>query len=108
MMTWDTPEGIVLSLGGELDVAATPDVLAKVEALTEDGHLRIVLDMRHVTFCDCAGLSALLGAQRIAHNAGGWARLARIEPPALRIITLAGVATPLTGYPSAEAAFAAP
>ena len=105
MMTWEAPGGIVLSLGGELDVAVTSELLARVRTLADDGHIRIVMDMRHVTFCDCAGLSALLSAQRIAHDAGGWVRLARIEPPTLRIIALAGLAVPLAGHPSAAAAF---
>ena len=108
ILSWDTDAGMVLSLGGELDVAGAPDLLARVQALTEQGYLRIVVDLRHLEFCDCSGLRALLGAQRIAASAGGWTRLAHISRRLLWLIALVGLSEALPGYCDAAAAFAAP
>lgn len=61
------PNATVLRLTGELDLATAPDVLAAVEAETNDGGPgRLVLDMSAVSFIDSTGVRTLLEANRLA------------------------------------------
>lgn len=106
-MTWSVPGGMVLSLGGELDVATAPLVTGRVRELVEQGHSRIVLDLAHLEFCDCSGLGALLRAQKITAGAGGWARLSRVPGMTRRIAEITGLREALVCYDSAAEALAA-
>jgi anti-sigma B factor antagonist len=56
----------VLRADGELDLAAVPDLLARVPDLV-DGAAGVVLDLRPVTFLDSAGLRLL---DRFARECG--------------------------------------
>jgi anti-sigma B factor antagonist len=108
MMTWPVPGAMVLSLGGELDLAAASLLLGRVQALVEQGHRRIVLDLAHLGFCDCSGLRALLRAREIATESGGWARLSRVGGLIRRVIELTALGQALECYDSALSAVGAP
>jgi anti-anti-sigma factor len=80
-----------LSVAGELDLA-TVDSLTRVAI----GALRLpvrvlVLDMHGVTFCDAAGVGALLRIQRSAAEVGTRLVLAGIRPAVRRVLDLVGV-----------------
>ena len=51
----------VVRLHGELDLAYAAPVRAALVAVAE---AEVVVDLRHLTFIDASGLSALLGARR--------------------------------------------
>lgn len=104
LMTWPVSGAMVLSLGGELDLATMPQLMERVRALVGEGYVRIVLDLGHLGFCDCTGLRALLRAQEIAAEAGGWARLSRVGALTRHIIELTGLRQALVCYDSAAAA----
>lgn len=106
-MTWSVPGGMVLSLGGGLDLATAPRLTDRVRELVGQGHPRIVLDLAHLDFCDCSGLGALLRTQRITAEAGGWTRLSRVMGLTRRIIELTGLRDVLVCYDSAAEAVAA-
>lgn len=106
MMTWSVRGGMVLSLGGELDIATASLVTDRVRALVAEGHARIVLDLAHLEFCDCSGLRALLRVQRIATEAGGWARLSRVGDMIQQIIALTGLRDVIVCYDNVSAALA--
>lgn len=107
LMTWPVTGAMVLSVGGELDVATMPQLVERVRALVEQGHVRIVLDLGHLEFCDCTGLRALLRAREIAAEAGGWTRLSRVGAMTRHIIGLTGLREALACYGSAAEAVAA-
>ena len=98
MMTWQVPGAMVLSLGGELDLASADLLTDRVRALVDEGHRRLVLDLAHLGFCDCAGLGALLRAQQIATGSGGWARLSRVGGLTRRVIGIIGLGEALVCY----------
>ncbi|GAA3790505.1 STAS domain-containing protein [Sphaerisporangium flaviroseum] len=51
----------VLYLAGDLDFHGTPGFYANVDGLwTPDGAPRLVIDLARLTFCDSAGLGALV------------------------------------------------
>ena len=104
MMTWPVEGAMVLSLGGELDIATTSLLTERVRALVGEGYPRIVLDLAHLRFCDCAGLRALLYAREIATEAGGWARLSRVAGLTRHIIEITGLTDALMCYESTSSA----
>lgn len=57
-------------LVGDLDMDTAPHVGSVVAACLAEGSTCLRLDMTGVSFCDCAGLSALLGARAAALRAG--------------------------------------
>jgi anti-sigma B factor antagonist len=58
----ETPERVVLSLSGELDIASAP----LLERATESVERPLVIDLSDVTFMDSTGLRALLLARQQA------------------------------------------
>jgi anti-sigma B factor antagonist len=61
---------VVLSVGGEIDLATAPDLCQKMEeAIALSPHL--VLDLADTTFMDSTGLTALVQARRACLSQGG-------------------------------------
>ncbi|MFG2892355.1 STAS domain-containing protein [Streptomyces sp. NPDC048248] len=83
----------VLELCGELDIFAAGKLSERLDDLT--GHRRpdLVLDLRAVTFIDCAGLSLLCRARHRARERGGLLRLAGVaeSDSVMRLLRLTGV-----------------
>lgn len=52
----------VVTLIGELDLATVPQLVSRLEELQEAGARRVLADCRLLTFCDVAGLTALVQA----------------------------------------------
>jgi anti-sigma B factor antagonist len=97
--------GLVLTLSGELDAADTGALNAHVDASIASGLVHLVLDLKALEFCDCAGLGALLRARRLTAAHQGWARLAHVQPHLVRIIRIVGLGADLACYPSIAHAF---
>lgn len=55
---------VVLSVAGELDVAAAPALSEKLNHLIRTGAGDVVVDLRRVSFVDSTGLAVLLNALR--------------------------------------------
>ncbi|MBH5336942.1 STAS domain-containing protein [Streptomyces pactum] len=77
--------GITLvEMAGELDIVAAGTARPCLDALVRGGrHPDIVLDLRGVTFVDCAGLSVLCRVRNRVLERGGRLRLV-IDDPRLR------------------------
>lgn len=60
-----------LRAAGELDLVGAPRLLAAVDAALVGAPV-IVLDLRQLTFCDTAGVHAVLDADAHAREAGAW------------------------------------
>ncbi len=98
-------DGAVLTVSGELDLAVAAALGTRVEAALAQGYTRLVMDLRDLTFCDCAGLTALLRARRSATEHNGWVRLAAVQPRVARIIQIAGLAAAFPCHLDNAAAF---
>ncbi|MFH8570185.1 STAS domain-containing protein [Streptomyces sp. NPDC017993] len=92
-MLHETGAVTVLELRGELDIFAAGKLSERLDGLT--GHHRpdLVLDLRAVTFIDCAGLSLLCRARHRARERGGRLRLAGVadSESVLRLLRLTGL-----------------
>ncbi len=65
----------VLELRGDLDIAVTPIVTARLDALTACPHPDLVVDLRPVPFLDCAALGVLCRARARIRERHGRLRL---------------------------------
>jgi stage II sporulation protein AA (anti-sigma F factor antagonist) len=93
-------EGVrVVTLSGEIDHQTAGPLRQALEATGTAG-LRIVLDMRGVTFMDSTGINLLVAAHQALTEAGGWLRLAAPTPAVLRTIQIVGLDTVIACHPS--------
>src|SRR5207302_10687689 len=64
-------ETTVVAVTGELDFATRDELVEALTAIEELGTRGLVLDLRHLSFIDSAGLHVLFAAHKRA-IAGGW------------------------------------
>ncbi|MEY9871617.1 anti-anti-sigma factor [Streptacidiphilus sp. MAP12-33] len=95
----------VLHLSGELDVAAGPALLVAVGRVLARRPGRagtgLVLDLDGLTFCDAAGLTALLRGRRLAEADGAAVYLAAPPRTLSRILVVCGLQRTFPLHPAA-------
>jgi anti-sigma B factor antagonist len=100
--------GVILRVGGEVDLSTSPQLHAKLVDLVEVGGAgSVVVDLTPVAFMDSTGLSVLLAAHKRARADGGSVRLVCPEGPVLRVLRLTGVDKVLSVHGSLAQAVAA-
>ena len=92
----------VVRAAGELDFTSINRLQAVLQPLVARG--TVILEATEVTFCDSAGLLAILQANRDARARGAVFRLAAPSAPLSRVIELAGALNVLEVFPDTEAA----
>jgi anti-sigma B factor antagonist len=98
--------GVVLRVGGEVDLSTSPQLHAKlVDLVGEAGS--VVVDLTPVAFMDSTGLSVLLAAHKRARADQRSIRLVCPEGPVLRVLRLTGMDKVLSVYGSLAQAVAA-
>ena len=81
-----------LVLTGELDMSSGPLLLEHVERELTTGHGRhLVVDMAGVTFCDSAGIAALLTARNAAADRDATLRTVNVVGLPRRTLELTGM-----------------
>ncbi|WP_310719007.1 STAS domain-containing protein [Streptomyces lydicus] len=95
------PEGIhgaravsgtsVVELYGEIDVLTAPSVRACLDGLTASARPDLVVDLRAVSFIDCAGLGLLCRARSRVLERDGRLRLVSGNVRLLRVMNAAGL-----------------
>jgi anti-anti-sigma factor len=98
----------VVTIRGELGIAAAPALREQLLVLLASGANRIVVDLSRVTFCDSSGLAVLVGAARRASLLGGVLRLAAAPPSVLVVLRLTGLDAHFEMFATVPAATAAP
>jgi anti-sigma B factor antagonist len=99
---------VILCVGGEVDLATTPQLHAKLVDLVEVGEAgSVVVDLTPVAFMDSTGLSVLLAAHKRARADGGRVRLVCPAGPVLRVLRLTGMDKVLSVHGSLAEAVAA-
>jgi len=87
----DRPDGVRLSLRGEVDYAVRDGLrMALRSAIGRTGRV-IEVDLRDVTFLDCAGVGAIVEAQQLAVRAGRTLIVTRHRGVVRRVLDLSGV-----------------
>ena len=67
----DTGSITIVAPRGDIDMAVSDDLRARLTTLGDRGRIRLVLDLGAVTYIDSAGLGALISAMKHARAAGG-------------------------------------
>jgi anti-sigma B factor antagonist len=101
-------QGVMLRVGGEVDLATSPQLHAKLTDLVEVGQAgSVIVDLTPVAFMDSTGLSVLLAAHKRAQADGHSIRLACPAGPVLRVLRLTGMEKVFSVYGSLAEAVAA-
>ena len=102
-VTWSDRTAVV-TLPVEIDATNADAVREALLSVLNAGAAGLVVDMTATTFCDSAGITALVRAARRADANGATMRLAVTAPPVLRVFNLIGIDRVIEIYPSADAA----
>ena len=98
----------VMTLPAEVDISNAEQVRGDLlSVVTQDASL-VIADMTATTFCDSAGVSALVRVARQATAHGSGLRLAASAPAVTRVLALTGLDKLIEVYPSVAAALADP
>jgi anti-sigma B factor antagonist len=95
----------VVTMPAELDVTNSDEVRKGLLSATSQDVPVLIIDMSGTTFCDSAGVQAIVAAHQQAAAMGTGLRLVATE--VLRILTVVGVDQLIPIYPDLEAAIAA-
>jgi anti-anti-sigma factor len=83
----DHPLGVVLTLGGELDLATVPVLQERLDHARR-GKAAVVIDLSRLRFIDSSGLDLLVRAERQLRDSGGQLVLVRGPRAAHRLFAL--------------------
>jgi len=83
---------VVVAVGGEVDMAAAPELRSRLMSVAADFAGRAVaLDLGGVGFIDSSGLGVLIGALRRITEAGGRLALVDLQPSVQRVFSITGL-----------------
>ncbi len=97
-------QNAVITLPAEIDATNAEQIRQALESAASHDAAVLIIDMSQTTFCDSAGVNAIIAAHHQATAAGTQLRL--VAPPLMRILTLVGVDQLVPIYPTLEAALA--
>ncbi len=87
----DDPQGIVVELTGELDIATAPELSRRLNEIDPTKLQRLLIDLRAVKFMDSTGLAAIVRAQQYANSNGHNLALRRGPSQVQRLFELTGL-----------------
>jgi anti-sigma B factor antagonist len=96
----------MVTLPAEIDVTNAEEIRQALVSAASHDAASLVIDMSQTTFCDSAGVNAIIAAHKQATASGTQLRL--VAPGVQRILTLVGVDQLVPIYPTLEAALAEP
>ncbi|MFE5220453.1 MULTISPECIES: STAS domain-containing protein [unclassified Streptomyces] len=89
----------VVTVAGEIDHASAGPLLEALDPGRLGASLRVVVDMRQVSFIDSSGINVLLAAHRDL-TPNGWLRLAGMQASVMRTLEIVGVDSVIPCYTS--------
>jgi anti-sigma B factor antagonist len=98
----------VVTLPTEIDVTNADTVREDLLSVVNQGAVLLVADMSKTTFCDSAGVSALVRTFRRATASSSGLRLVVSTPAVQRVLSITGVDRLLDIFPSVAASMAGP
>jgi anti-anti-sigma factor len=100
---WVGPHAVVV-MPAEIDAVNAERIRQGLLSAVSLSAAAVVIDMSGTTFCDSAGVQAIIAAYRQATANGTELRL--VATAVLRILTIVGIGEVMPIYPSLEAALA--
>jgi len=96
----------VVTLPAEVDVTNAEAVREDLLSILSQGATLLVADMSKTSFCDSAGVSALVRTFRRASTGASTVRLVVSTPAVQRVLSITGVDRLIDTYPSVAASLA--
>jgi anti-sigma B factor antagonist len=100
------PSSVVISISGEIDIAAAPAVRACLHDAIGAGASGLVIDLRGVSFLDSSALAAILGARKRLAEAGHMAVVVNPDSYVRLVLEIAGMPACLDLFDTRDAAIA--
>lgn len=97
-----------MKLPAEIDLANADQVYTDLATAVAQHASLVIADMTATTFCDSAGVRALVRAVRNANASGAGMRVAASAPAVTRVLAITGVDRLIEVYPGVAAALAGP
>ena len=97
-------EAAVITLPEEIDISNSEQVREELLSLLNRGPAVLIVDMAETTFCDSAGVNALVRAHRRATASDAEIRLVVTSRGVERVLAITGVDRLIRIYPSVAAA----
>jgi anti-sigma B factor antagonist len=101
-------EAAVITLPEEIDISNSEQVREELLSLLNRGPAVLIVDMADTTFCDSAGVNALVRAHKRATANGAEIRLVVASLGVQRVLAITGVDRLIPVYPSLTASLAEP
>jgi anti-sigma B factor antagonist len=98
----------VVTLPAEIDVTNAGTVREELLAVMDHGAALLIADLSKTSFCDSAGVSALVRAFRQTATSGNAMRLVVSTPAVQRVLSITGVDRLVEIFPSVAASLAGP
>jgi anti-sigma B factor antagonist len=96
----------VVRVTGELDVDTTPLLRGHLVDCINNGHVKFVLDLSGLSFCDSSGLHLLVTTAGRVRSRDGFVRLSSPTRQVRRVLHLTGLTAVLPVYPTVAVAVA--
>jgi anti-sigma B factor antagonist len=103
-----TGQVAVVTLPAEIDVTNADTVREDLLSVVNQGAVLLIADLSKTTFCDSAGVSALVRTFRRAAASSSGLRLVVSTPAVQRVLSITGVDRLLDIFPSVAASLAGP
>ena len=87
----DHGDQAMINVGGEIDLATSPQLQAVLVVLVDRGLHQLIIDLDQVSFLDCAGIGMLVDARRRVQEHGGSLKLVRPAPLVRRVLEVTGM-----------------
>lgn len=97
----------VVSMPAEIDLTNAPQILQRLASVLDREPVTVIVDMTSTAFCDSAGVSTLLRANKLAAGREAELRLAAPGRAVRRVFAITGLDQIISVYPSLQAALAA-
>jgi anti-sigma B factor antagonist len=98
----------IVTLPAEVDVSNVDQIRQELTTVVGQDASLVIGDMTATTFCDSAGVTALVRAVRQANASGVGLRVAASASAVTRVLAITGVDRLIAIYPSVAAALADP
>ena len=84
-------QACVVRLGGDVDIAAVPEIRVAIDSVVTSGCTSVVLDLADVEYADSSALGLLVWIDRRLHPWGGRVVLAAADRNVSRVLELSGL-----------------
>lgn len=96
----------VIFISGTIDTASAPALQQSLQALLEQGHTRLVLDLEKVKYVGSAGVRVIIAILQAVRQQGGDLRLSGASTTVDSVLALTGLNLIMHVYPNFLAAIA--